>query len=115
MNYACRIVTLSAKLSRRDVVVRRLGFQLLDSGTSIGANLEEGVAGQSKPDFIAKYCIALKEARETRYWLRVIAFADAPMKPDIAPLVQEASEFIAMLTACVNNARLSANRGFQRV
>jgi len=44
-------------------------MKLLDSGTSIGANIEEGRAGQTKPDFIAKNFISLKESRETRFWL----------------------------------------------
>jgi four helix bundle protein len=91
--------------------VRRLSFQLLDAGTSIGANLEEGTAGQTKPDFIAKHFIALKEARETRYWLRVIAFADSAMRPDISPLMTEATEFIAIITAIAKTARSSPRRG----
>ena len=104
-------MTLCRKLAQREPVVRRLSFQLLDAGTSLGANLEEGVGGQTKPDFISKYSIALKEARETRYWLRLTAFADPGMKLEIAPLVQEASEFVAMLTTCIKTARLSGNRG----
>jgi len=46
--------------------------QLLKSGTSIGANVEEANAAQSKKEFIAKMSIASKEARETRYWLRLL-------------------------------------------
>jgi len=49
-----------------------LSKQLLKSGTSIGANIEEALAGQSKKDFIAKMSIASKEARETRYWFRLL-------------------------------------------
>lgn len=49
-----------------------LSKQLLRSGTSIGANIEEALAGQTKKDFIAKMSIASKEARETRYWLRLL-------------------------------------------
>jgi four helix bundle protein len=48
-----------------------LGKQLIRSGTSIGANLEEAQAGQSRADLISKNAIALKEARETHYWLRL--------------------------------------------
>jgi four helix bundle protein len=51
--FACNIVTLCDKLQTRRFVVRHLSRQLLDAGTSIGANLEEGRAGQTKPDFIA--------------------------------------------------------------
>jgi len=49
-----------------------LSRQLLRSGTSIGANVEEATAAQSKRDFISKMAIASKEARETRYWLRLL-------------------------------------------
>jgi four helix bundle protein len=52
-----------------------LSKQLLKSGTSIGANVEEANAGQSKRDFIMKMAIASKEARETRYWLRPLHVA----------------------------------------
>lgn len=49
-----------------------LSKQVLRSGTSIGANVEEASAGQSRADFLSKMCIASKEARETNYWLRLI-------------------------------------------
>ena len=50
--------------------------QLLRSGTSIGANVEEGQAAQSRADFLSKLSIACKEARETHYWLRLLASSD---------------------------------------
>ena len=50
-----------------------LSKQVLRSGTSIGANVEEAIGGQSKKDFFAKLTIAYKEARETKYWLRLLA------------------------------------------
>ncbi|RXP46554.1 four helix bundle protein [Lutibacter sp. HS1-25] len=49
-----------------------LSKQLLRSGTSIGANIEEAIGGQSKKDFLAKLTIAYKEARETHYWIRLL-------------------------------------------
>jgi four helix bundle protein len=49
-----------------------LSKQFLRSGTSIGANSEEAIGGQSKADFISKLAIAYKEARETRYWIRLL-------------------------------------------
>jgi four helix bundle protein len=49
-----------------------LSKQILRSGTSIGANVEEAIAGQSRRDFIAKMSIASKEARETKYWIRLL-------------------------------------------
>jgi len=49
-----------------------IGRQILRSGTSIGANIEEGIGGQSKADFVSKINIAYKEARETNYWIRLL-------------------------------------------
>jgi four helix bundle protein len=74
--FACRIITFCRRLNTADPVLRRLSWQLLDAGTSVGANLEEADTGQTKRDFIAKAAIARKESAETRYWLRLIAFAD---------------------------------------
>lgn len=70
--FAVRIVKLCKYLEKNSDVGRSVLNQLLDSGTSIGANLEEAVAGQSKADFIHKNSISLKEARESNYWLRLI-------------------------------------------
>ena len=72
-DFAVDVSKLCVRLQERGPVVRRLSMKLLDAGTSIGANIEEGRAGQTKPDFIAKNFISLKESRETRFWLRVIA------------------------------------------
>src|ERR1051326_7770939 len=69
--FACRIVRMHQKPFQH-ATSRPLLFEVLRAGTGIGANLEEAEAGQSKADFIAKSRIALKEARETVYWLRLI-------------------------------------------
>ena len=66
-DFALRIVRLYQKLAKQSELGRILGKQLLRSGTSIGANYQEGQAGQSRADFISKTSIALKEARETHY------------------------------------------------
>ena len=70
-NFALEIIGLYKKLIEHNEYV--LSKQLLKSGTSIGANVEEANAGQSKRDFIAKMAIASKEARETRYWLKLLS------------------------------------------
>jgi four helix bundle protein len=95
----------------RGFIFSRLAIQLLKSGTSIGANLEEGVDGQSKPDFITKTCIALKEARETRYWLRLITASEESLRSQTEPLIAEASEFVAILTTSIKTAPSNTNRG----
>jgi len=69
--FAVEIIKLTHKIQseRKEYVLTR---QLLKSATSIGANAEEANAGHSQADFIAKLTIAQKEARETKYWLRLI-------------------------------------------
>ena len=70
-NFALRIVKLSKFLiEKKSEYV--LSKQILRSGTSIGANIEEAIGGQSKKDFLNKISIAYKEARETDYWLRIL-------------------------------------------
>jgi four helix bundle protein len=70
--FAVEIVLLTRNLQtdHKEYILTR---QLLRAATSIGANAEEAIAGQSTSDFIAKLSIALKEARETKYWLRLIS------------------------------------------
>ena len=69
--FAIRIVNVARYLQRnhREYVLSK---QLMRAGTSIGANIEEALAGQSRKDFIAKMAIASKEARETDYWIRLL-------------------------------------------
>jgi four helix bundle protein len=73
-NFALRIIKLYIHL-RKQKVERELLIQLLKSGTSIGANIEEAVRAQSENDFIHEVGVAYKESRETSYWLRL--FHDA--------------------------------------
>lgn len=97
-------------LYRKGGAARVLARQMLRSGTSVGANLEEATAAQSKPDFISKCSIAAKEARETRYWLRLLSATASVRAPRIAPLVIEAGEIVAILTTIVKNAAKSPTR-----
>ena len=95
----------------RGPVQRHLAVQFVRAATSIGANLEEATAGQSKPDFIAPNVRSLKEAREARYWLRLIQATEPDLRVDLTPLLTEASELVAILTALVRTARSNSNRG----
>lgn len=90
--FAVRIVKVCQFLDEQPGVGRTLGKQLIRSGTSIGANLEEAQAGQSRADFISKNAIALKEARETHYWLRLLSAADILPASRIQSLQSEAEE-----------------------
>ena len=76
-----------------------LSKQLLRSGTSIGANVSEGECAQSKADFYAKMSIALKEASETRYWLRLLAGTNYLSTEQFESLEKDIKEIIAILTA----------------
>lgn len=86
-------------------VSRTLANQLLRSGSSVGANVEEGYASQSHADFVSKYSIACKEARETHYWLRLLVAADVAPADRLLPLIDEANQLVAILTTIVKKTR----------
>ncbi len=86
-----------------------LSKQLLKSGTSIGANISEALAGQSKKDFIAKVSIASKEARESLYWLELIEYGGFAEQYDITIIKERNIELIKMLTAIVKTSQTKLN------
>ncbi|MGZ4810040.1 MAG: four helix bundle protein [Thermoanaerobaculia bacterium] len=96
--FACRVLKMDRALARERRVNRNAMNQLVDSSSSIGSNLEEAKAGQSKADFHAKLRIALKEARESHYWLRLLLASESISATRITPLLQEADEIVAILT-----------------
>ena len=103
--FALRIIKVCLVLDERPGVRRTLGNQLLKSGTSVGANVAEAQAAQSKPDFISKMNIALKESRETNYWLRLIDAAELMASGQLGPITQESDEIARILGAIVRTAR----------
>ena len=103
--FAVRIVKLCQALDGKPGVSRVLARQLLRSGTSIGANVEEAQGGQSRADFLSKMSIAHKEARETLYWLRLIAESEVIQQAMLAPLTQECNELVAILTSIVKSTK----------
>ena len=76
-----------------------LSKQLLRSGTSIGANVAEGERGQSRPDFNSKMSIALKEATETYYWLRLLHCTAFLTDKEFQSMEKDVKEIIAILTS----------------
>ena len=106
-SFAIRIVSLYQHLAKQRYAAEVLGKQVLRSGTAIGANLEEAQAGQSRADFISKCNIALKEARETHYWLRLLKEAKIISAEKISNLLGEANEMVAILTSIVKKTRTS--------
>ncbi|MBR3514353.1 MAG: four helix bundle protein [Bacteroidaceae bacterium] len=89
----------------KDNKERSLPNQLLRSGTSIGANVREGISAQSKKDFISKMGIALKEAKETDYWLEIMYVASYFDHRAFLSLKADNDELIAMLTSTIKTAK----------
>lgn len=85
-----------------------LARQLLRAVASIGAQLEEGAASSSRRDMAQKYAIALREAREAKYWARLLA-TDPNWTAELSPVIEETSEFVAMLTVSVKRLRTPAH------
>jgi four helix bundle protein len=104
--FALRIIALAKWLKEQKEF--ELARQMLRSGTSTGANVEEALAGISRADFIAKMSIASKEARETHYWLRLLRDSKTVPETRITPLENESLELIRILTAIVKTSQTSA-------
>jgi four helix bundle protein len=104
-SFAVEIVGLCRKIEKHSDVCRTLSRQLLRSGTSIGANTEEAQSGQSRADFVCKYSIALKEARETIYWLRLIQETFPANNGELSKLILEADEISKIIGAIIVNAK----------
>ena len=103
--FAERIVRLCVFLEQNGRVSTTLATQLLRSGTSVGANVEEAGSAESRKDFIHKYAIACKEARESHYWLRLLAASEVISKERLVSLSNEADELIAILTTIIKKSR----------
>ena len=100
--YALRAVNLYQFLqAHKNGATWVLGRQYLKSATSIGANIEEAQAGESRADFIHKLGIAQKEARESLYWLRLLMESRTGPKEHMKNLVQETEELIAVITVII--------------
>ena len=103
--FALRVVKLCRVLEDERKVNRALVNQLIRSGTSVGANIEEAQSGQSRADFLSKMSIACKEARETLYWLRLISASDESLTPRLSDIIKEANEIVAILTSIIKNTK----------
>ena len=109
LNFAIRVVKLYQYLceEKKEYVLSK---QLIRSGTSIGANVNEAQAGQSKADFIAKMAVARKEARESKYWIDLLIKTDYLNKHDVhvQTLVNEIDELVRLLTSIVKTAQTNS-------
>lgn len=101
-DFALKIIALyKILIENKEYIISK---QLLRSGTSIGANIEEASAGISKRDFIAKMSISSKEARETHYWLRLMEKSNI-IDFDFKPYLKDCDELINILTAIVKTGQ----------
>jgi four helix bundle protein len=100
---ACDIVNAVQFLHKRGPIGRAFSYQLLSAGTSVGANYEEGDGASSHDDFIAKNRIALKEAKESRFRLRVCRRCEL-LDQAFDPLVRESDELVRILGKVVHTA-----------
>jgi len=98
-DFALQVISFCGQL--RNHKHFEVSSQLLRSGTSIGANVEEALAGQSRRDFFAKMSIASKEARETNYWLRLIRDAQIIDRHTCQQLLNTSEELTKILTSIV--------------
>ena len=102
--FACDVVALHDVLVTRGVSARDMSRQLMRAATSIGANLEEADAGQSRADFISKCSISLKEAREALYWLRLLR-ATGKLDAHGDALIHECDRIVAVITTIVRKTK----------
>ena len=104
-DFAISMIKLSRLLKQKQDYV--IANQLLKSGTSIGANVEEALGGASKRDFIAKLIIANKEARETCYWLKLIQAEDPTQNPDVQ--IKEANDILNIISKIIITSKKNLN------
>ena len=106
VDYALRAIKLYQFLqARKDGAGWILGKQFLRCATSIGANVEEAQAGESRADFIHKLGIAQKESRESRYWLHLLAESGIVKLNKLKPLIKETEELVAVITSIIVNTK----------
>ncbi len=102
--FALRVVKLYKYLieEKKEFVLSK---QILKSGTSIGANIEEAIGGQSKADFIAKLQIALKESKETHYWIRLLIDSYYLDKKSGQSILEDCEELLKLLSAILKTSK----------
>ena len=102
--FALRIIGIYQLINQTEVG-RILGRQLLRSGTSVGANVEEAQAAQSPKDFISKMSISLKEARETRYWLLLLRDSKLFPPTKFDKILDEIEQLIRIIYTIIRNTK----------
>jgi len=108
LNYAVRVIKVVEALPN-GLSGRRIGDQLLRSGTSVGAHYQEAQGAESGADFVHKLQVALKELRESVYWLSLIERAELFPAARLAELVDEGKQLRAILSKSVITAKQKMN------
>jgi four helix bundle protein len=108
--FAVRITKLCSYLDKQPGTPRLLAAQLFRSGTSIGANIEESRSAESDKDFISKQSIALKEAKETRYWLKLLIKSEIISEPQIDNLLDECEQLIKIIAKSIVTTKEKLNK-----
>jgi four helix bundle protein len=98
------IIDFSRKLPK-DLITKPLISQLIRAGTSIGANYSEADEANSQKDFIHKIAISKKETKETKYWLRLIAYSLSDFKEEARKLWKEAQELNLIFATIIRNCK----------
>ena len=106
--FAIRVIKAYTEINKNNhyndaaVVISK---QFLRSGTSIGANILEGIYAQSNKDFISKYSIAIKEASECRYWINIMIKSEIISAKKMVSLLEEVNNIIRILTTIINKLK----------
>jgi four helix bundle protein len=109
LDYGVRAIRVVDSLPR-NLVGRRVGDQLLRSSLSVGANYEEAQGAESREDFVHKLQIALKELRESNYWLRLLAKAEIVPRDRLSAILDESNQLRAMLSKAVATTKGRARK-----
>jgi len=107
VRFATEIVMFCVELARIPGARRQIAGQLLEAGTSVGANAGEAKAAYSRRDFASKNSIVLREARESLYWLRLIAAAKLSSDGALPSLIDEANQLVSIYTVTVRKSRMA--------
>ena len=111
-NFALRIVGIYSHLcdEKKEFVISK---QVVRSGTSIGANVEEAIGGQSRKDFLSKINIAYKEARETHYWLRLLRDSGILTPQQVNPVITDCDELLKLSGSIIKTMKEKENKNSQ--
>ena len=109
IDFAARVIKLQRYLlnDKKETIISK---QIVRSGTSIGANINEANYGQSKADFISKLHISLKETAETEYWLKLLIKSDMLTNEECASLLGDCLEIKRLLISSINTAKQNMDK-----